>query len=58
MTAKQKEILDEVVFSFEVEGFDIPADERKTLTDILEGKRSSKDVLAEYIAEAKAYAGV
>lgn len=58
MTIKQKEILDEVVFSMEVEGFYIPEKERQTLSEILEGKRTYQDVLADYITEAKTYAGV
>ena len=58
MTTKQKEILDEVVFSWHVEGLDLTDDEKNTLADVLEGKRSFQEVLDGYIAEARTYARV
>jgi len=58
MTNQQQRNLNEVVFSMQVEGFNIPNDERQTLIDILDGKRTYKEVLDGYIAEAKAYAKV
>ena len=57
MTDKNKKVLDEVIFSMEVEGFYIPENERQTLADILDGKRTYQDVLNGYIKEAKTYAG-
>ena len=58
MTDKNKIILDEVIFSMEFEGFSIPENERQTLSDILEGKRTYQDVLIGYIKEAETYAGI
>ena len=58
MTDKNKIILNEVIFSMEVEGFKVPENERQTLSDILEGKRTYQDVLNGYIKEAKTYAGI
>ena len=58
MTKKQKELLDEIVFSQHVEGLDLTDDERNTLVDVLEDKRSFQEVLDGYIAEAHAYARV
>jgi len=58
MTNKQKEILDEVIFSWHVEGLDLTSDEKNTLVDVLEGKRSYQEVLNGYIAEARTYAKV
>jgi len=55
MTEKQKEILDEVVFSWHVEGLDLTGDEKNTLVDVLEGRRTYQEVLDAYITEAKAY---
>lgn len=56
MTDKQKELLDEVVFSWHAEGLDLTEDEKNTLIDVLEGKRSYQEVLDGYLAEAKSYA--
>ncbi|MDD4690254.1 MAG: hypothetical protein BWY15_02179 [Firmicutes bacterium ADurb.Bin193] len=56
MTGKQKELLDEVVFSWHAEGLDLTEDEKNTLIDVLEGKRSYQEVLDGYLAEAKSYA--
>ena len=56
MTGKQKELLDEVVFSWHAEDLDLTEDEKNTLIDVLEGKRSYQEVLDGYIAEAKSYA--
>ena len=58
MTMKQKELLDEVVFSWHVEGLDLTDDEKNTLVDVLEGRRSFQEVLDSYIAEAQTYARV
>lgn len=56
MTGKQKELLDEVVFSWHAEGLDLTEYEKNTLIDVLEGKRSYQEVLDGYLAEAKSYA--
>ena len=58
MTEKQQKNLDEVVFSLRVEGFHVTDDGRKTLVEILEGKRTYQEVLSKYIAEAKSYARI
>ena len=58
MTMKQKELLDEIVFSWHVEGLDLTIDEKNILADVLEGKRSFQEVLDGYIAEANTYARV
>ncbi len=58
MTAKQKELLDEIIFSWHIEGLDLDDNEKNTLIDVLEGKRSYQEVLDSYIQEAKEYAKV
>ena len=58
MSEQQKQNLEEVIFSMAVEGFEIPEEEKNTLIDILEGRRTYQEVLNSYIAEAKSYAGV
>ena len=58
MTTKQKEILDEAIFSLSVEGMYVTNEEKEVAIDVLEGKRSFQEVLDGYIAEAHAYARV
>lgn len=58
MTEQQKKNLEEVIFSMEVEGFDIPDDEKENLIGILDGKYTFKEILESYISEAKAYGRV
>lgn len=58
MTEKQKTHLDEVIFSMEVEGFEIPDEEKETLIDILNGRYTFQEILDSYISEAKAYGRV
>lgn len=53
MTEQQKKNLEEVIFSMEVEGFDIPDDEKENLIGILDGKYTFKEILESYISEAK-----
>ena len=55
MTKTQQKNLEEVIFSFNVEGLNILESEKNVLIDILEGKRTYQEVLSDYIAEAKAY---
>ena len=57
MTEKQKEHLDEVIFSFAVEGLDITDEEKTVLIDVLAGRRTYQEVLDAYIAEAWTYSG-
>lgn len=58
MTKKQKTHLDEVIFSMEVEGFNIPDEEKEILIGVLNGKYTFQEVLDSYILEAKAYGRV
>ncbi|MDR0914638.1 MAG: hypothetical protein LBM65_05705 [Oscillospiraceae bacterium] len=58
MSNIQERKLNKIIHSWLVEGFITPDDEKKILIEILEGTRSYKDVLNQYLAEAKAYAGV
>ena len=58
MTKKQKTHLDEVIFSMEVEGFEIPDEEKETLIDVLNGRYTFQEILDSYISEAKAYGRV
>ena len=58
MSNAQERKLNKIIHSWLVEGFITPEEEKQVLIDIIEGKRSYKDVLKQYIAEAQAYAGV
>ena len=58
MTEQQQRNLEEVMFSLSVEGLNVPDDEKETLIEILDGKRTYQEVLSKYIAEAKSYARV
>ena len=58
MTEKQKINLDEVIFSMEAEGFEIPDEEKETLIGILNGKYTFKEILESYILEAQSYGRV
>ena len=54
MTKKQEKQLNEIIFSWHAEGQDITFIERENLVSIFEGKRSYKDIISKYIAEATA----
>jgi len=58
MSEKHKEILEESVFSLEVEGFKVTDEEKQIISEMLEGKRTLQDIIQEYIARGKAYAEV
>ena len=58
MSEKHKEILDEAVFSLEVEGFKVTDEEKRIVREMLEGKRSLQDIIKEYVARGKSYAGI
>ena len=48
MSEKQKEILEESVFSLEVEGFQITDAEKQIVGEMLEGKRTLQSIIQEY----------
>lgn len=58
MTERQKTNLKEVIFSMEVEGFNIPDNEKQTLISVLDGKYTFSEVLDSYISEAESYGQV
>ncbi len=58
MTERQKINLNEVLFSMEVEGFDIPDKEKQTLIGVLDGKFTFSEVLNSYISEGESYGRV
>jgi len=58
MLEYQKEILEEAVFSLEVEGFKVTDTEKRIVSEMLGGKRSLQDIIQEYIAKGKSYAGI
>ncbi len=58
MTERQKTNLNEVIFSMEVEGFNIPDNEKQTLIGVLDGKYTFSEVLNAYISEAESYGQV
>ena len=58
MSERNKEILEEAVFSLEVEGFQVTTTEKQIVSEMLEGKRTLQSIIQEYIARGKSYAGV
>ena len=58
MSDKNKEILEEAVFSLEVEGFKVTDEEKRIVVEMLEGNRTLQDIIQEYVAKGKSYAGV
>ena len=58
MSKDNEKIIRETIYSLYVEGFETTDDEKQVLIDIAEGRKNYKDVLAKYIKEAYAYAGV
>ena len=48
-----QKIMDETVFTMEVEGFILTDEEKSTLLDVLDGKVSFQTKLQEYIENAK-----
>ena len=58
MSENQNEILEEAVFSLEVEGFKVTDTEKQIISEMLEGKRTLQDIIQEYIAKGKSYAEV
>ena len=58
MSEYQNEILEEAVFSLEVEGFKVTDSEKQIVREMLEGKRTLQSIIQEYIAKGKLYAEV
>jgi hypothetical protein len=58
MSEKQKEILEEAVFSLEVEGFEVTETEKQIVSEMLEGKRTLQDIISEYVIKGKSYARI
>ena len=54
MSEKQEKNLKETIFTMHAEGFDIPEDEKTALIDVLNGKRTFKELYAQYLARATA----
>ena len=57
MTATQEKHLKRAKHYLYCEGLDMTDNEEQNIIDIFNGKRTYKDVLAQYIAEASQYAG-
>lgn len=55
MTKEQETILKEAEFSLSVEGLYVTDEERQNLIDVLEGRKSYKNLLEEIIAKGYAY---
>jgi hypothetical protein len=58
MTDRNNEILEEAIHSLEIEGFYITDSEKTMASDMLEGKRTLPDVIAEIVAKGNSYARV
>ena len=58
MSEHNQEILEESVFSLEVEGFVITDEEKQIVSEMLDGKRTLQDIVQEYVARGKSYAGI
>jgi len=52
MSEKQKKNLEETVFTMHAEGFNLTEEEKQTLSDILIGKYSYKEVCEQYLIGA------
>ena len=50
MSEHNREILEEAVFSLEVEGFQVTDTEKLVVSEMLDGKRTLQDIIQEYIA--------
>jgi len=51
MSERQNKQLEEIIFSWHVEGQDVTFDEQKNLKSIFEGKRTYKEVISQYLTE-------
>ena len=58
MSERNREILQESIFSLAVEGFHVTDYEKKIVSEMLEGKRTLQSIIDESVAKGKAYAEV
>jgi hypothetical protein len=58
MSDRNKEILNEAVFSLEAEGFTVTDLGKQMVSEMLEGERVLQGIIREFTAKGKMYAGV